>query len=228
MAKYTIELRELCNLFSRETVENWFKDYQLSDFLTSKQIETIENCGIWSKDKLAKKIVDHFYMREIGFETHTMFIHYVKSTINEIMSEFLPIIYTNSIEFDPLINVDFVESFNREITGNSDNKSNSNTSNNSNGLSVNSDTPQGNINKQAILNGAYASSTHANDVNSSSNDSSNSSSNSNTIEKYTRTQKGNSGSLTTAQALIQQYRDIIVNVDLQIINRLSQLFMSIY
>lgn len=73
MAKYTIELRRICDLVGREEVENWFKDYNLSDFLTIKQIEQIEKANVWSKDRLAKKIVNHYYMREIGFETPRTF-----------------------------------------------------------------------------------------------------------------------------------------------------------
>ena len=68
MATYTVELRRICELVGREEVEKWFTDYELSDFLFPSQIETIKN-GFWNKEKLAKKIVDHFYMREIGFET---------------------------------------------------------------------------------------------------------------------------------------------------------------
>lgn len=69
MASYTIELRKVCDIYGREEVENWFKDFELSDFLTTKQIQSIENAGLWNKNKLAKKIIDHYYMREIGFET---------------------------------------------------------------------------------------------------------------------------------------------------------------
>ena len=29
------------------------------------QIEQIQKFNVWTKDKLAKKIVDHYYMREI-------------------------------------------------------------------------------------------------------------------------------------------------------------------
>lgn len=76
MSDYTIQLRNLFEkdrfnnqLYTREEVEGWFKDYELSDYLTSEQIAVIEEAGVWSKDQLAKKIVDHYYMREIGFET---------------------------------------------------------------------------------------------------------------------------------------------------------------
>lgn len=69
MASYTIELRKVCDIYGREEVENWFKNYDLSDYLTPLQIQSIENVGLWNKNKLAKKIIDHYYMREIGFET---------------------------------------------------------------------------------------------------------------------------------------------------------------
>ena len=73
MAKYTIELRRVCELVGREEVENWFKSYNLEDFLTTTQIEQITKANVWSKDRLAKKIVDHYFMREIGFETPRSF-----------------------------------------------------------------------------------------------------------------------------------------------------------
>lgn len=69
MATYTIELRRVCDLYGRDEVENWFKSYNLEDYLTPEQIEQIEKYNVWTKEKLAKKIVDHYYMREIGFET---------------------------------------------------------------------------------------------------------------------------------------------------------------
>ena len=74
MSKYTMELRELFTpikfnppLFTREEIEGWFKDYELSDYLTQDQIDTITDAGIWNKDKLAKKIVNHYFMR--SFQT---------------------------------------------------------------------------------------------------------------------------------------------------------------
>ena len=32
MGKYTIELRRVCDLYGREEVESWFKDYNVDDF----------------------------------------------------------------------------------------------------------------------------------------------------------------------------------------------------
>lgn len=243
MSKYTIELRELFTpvkftptLFTREQVENFFKDYELSDFLTSEQIEVINNFGVWNKDKLARKIVDHYYMREIGFETIAMFRHYAKVTMQELMEEYLPLIYSASIKYDPLVNVDFTETFNRNATNeanvNNTGNSTSTSNNNSSSLGINSDTPQGNINKTDILKGKYATSTTATENSGTINDTTNTNSISNsdgtTNEEYTKKVKGNSGVSATAQKMILQYRENIIAIDREIIKKLNCLFMGLY
>lgn len=67
MATYSIELRKVCDLYGRDEVENWFKSYNLEDYLTNEQITVLSKENIWSKDKLARMIVDHYFMREIRF-----------------------------------------------------------------------------------------------------------------------------------------------------------------
>ena len=235
MSKYTFELRELFEpikfnppIFTRDQVENFFKDYELSDYLTPEQINTINEFGVWSKDKLAKKIVDHYYMRESGFETIALFKHYAKVTMQELMEKYLPLIYSSSIKYDPLVNVDYTETFNRTADTTNNGQSNSNSNSNSSGLIVESDTPQGQISKNEILQGKYATNTTANDNESSISDTTNTSSTSNTGEEYTKRVKGNSGVSATAQRMVQQYRDNIITIDKDIIKELSILFMGLY
>ena len=212
MSKYTIELRKLCDLYTRDTVESWFKDYELEDYLTPEEIEVITSRGTWSKDKLAKKIVDNYFMREIGFETAGLFKLMVKNKMNNIMESKLPLIYSAAIEYDPLVNVDFVEEFNRQV--------NDNGVTNATGLTINSDTPQGQINKSEILAGNYASSTQGGEsTNSNENES---------VEASTRHMKGNSGVSATAQKMIEQYRQNIRAIDYEIIKELNTLFMGLY
>ena len=206
---YTMTLYEIINNFyTRTEVEAWFKDYELSDYLTLEQIQTIEETGIWSKDRLAKKIVDHYLMEQIGFETMGLFKHQVKIKMQELMESKLPLIYSSAIQYDPLVNVDYTETFERNIQNEG----------NSSGLSVGSDTPQGQISKTAILEGNYATDTSANENEASNN----------TDEEYTKKVKGNSGVSATAQRMIQQYRDNIYSIDKSIIDDLNDLFMSIY
>ena len=164
MSKYTTELRFICDRLTRSEVESWFKSYELSDYLTEEQISVIESANIWNKDRLAKQIVDHYYTREIGFETTGLFKHYVKFTMNELMEEKLPLIYSLSLSYNPLVNVDYTETFTRNIA--TDGTSESSTNTNSSGLGVNSDTPQGEISKANILAGSYASSTSASEAES--------------------------------------------------------------
>ena len=215
MAKYTFELRELFEpikfnppLYTRTQVEGWFKDYELSDFLTEEQITTITETGIWNKDRLARKIVDHYYMSESGLETIGLFRQRAKILMEELMEEYLPLIYSASIEYDPLVNVDFTTTTSRRIDD----------SGSSTGLTINSDTPQGEIDKDEILAGNYASSTQGGESSNASQ----------TLESSTVTTKGNSGVSATNQKMIEQYRDNIRAIDREIINKLKPLFMGLF
>ena len=228
MAKYTIELRRVCDIYGRDEVEAWFKDYNISNYLTPSQIEQIEKFGVWSKDRLAKKIVDHYFMREIGFETPALFKHYAKVYMQEIMERQFPKIYSNFLEYDPLSNVDFTETYIREIAGSSEGKSNSNSSNNASGLNINNDTPQTRITKQDLNSGAYASNVNQSDTETNIQDETNAESSSNTIERFTRHEEGDNGVIITNQRLVKEFREIIVAIDEEIINELSKLFMGIY
>ena len=224
MAKYTMELKTICDYVTREEVENWFKSYDIYDYLTEDQVDVIMKSKVFNKDKLARKIVDHYFMREIGFETVGLFKHYAKVTMQEIMEEKLPLIYSSAIKYDPLVNVDYSEDYTRTILTTGTNSSTS--SNNASGLNVQSDTPQGQISKTGILAGDYASNTSASESTATINDSSNASSN--TGENYTKTIKGNSGVSATAQKMIEQYRQNIIAIDRDIIKELNILFMGLY
>lgn len=204
MARYTIELRNVIQLFGENTVKSWFMDYDLSDYLTDDEIAVITARGTWSKEKLAQAIIDHYFMYEIGFETPALFKHQTKVLMREIMEEKAPLLYSAAIEYDPLVNVDYTESY----TGQS--------SSSGSGLSVNSDTPQGEISKQTILAGSYATNTGANEAENSGS------------ESYSKHVTGNSGVSATAQKMIQQYRENIVMINRDIIKDMKSLFMGIY
>lgn len=232
MARYTIQLRHVIDIFGEETVKEWFMDYDLSDYLTDDEIAIITARGTWSKQKLAQGIIDHYFMSEIGFETPALFKHQAKVFMREIMEEKLPLIYSASIEYDPLVNVDYSESYtgNTSNTTSGSNTASSTSSSSGSGLTVNSDTPQGQITKANILNGTYASSTGANETSNSLTDSSsNTSSGSETGQNsYTKRITGNSGVSSTAQKLIQQYRDNIIMINRDIIKDAGTLFMILY
>ena len=220
MAKYSIELREMISTFGEDEVKGWFGQWELSDFLDNDEVAVIENRGVWKKEKLLDRIITHFYTREIGTTAPAQFIMFVKDKMNEIMETYAPLIYSASIKYDPLVNVDFEEQFHSSNTG----KSNSRTDSNGSALTVNSDTPQGEINKNEILNGKYASSTGANETDNTVTDNTNTTG----TQDYIKTTKGNSGVSATAQKMVLQYRENIRALNSEIINDLEVLFMGIY
>ena len=220
MSKYTFELREVISTFGEEEVKRWFSDYELSDYLTPEEIQVIEERGVWSKEKLAARIIDHFYLREIGTDAPGSFQLFVRDKLRETMETYAPIIYSASIKYDPLVNVNFSETY----SGTSNGNTTSNTNSNGSGLVVNSDTPQGQINKNEILSGKYASSTGANENEASTHGNTTSDGR----EEYVKTTKGNSGVSATSQAMIKQYRDVIRAVNTEIVYELEPLFMGLY
>lgn len=225
---YTVQLRELVSYFGEEEVKGWFKDYELEDYLTADEIEVINERGTWNKDRLAQKIVDHYFTREIGLETPALFAQKAKVLMQEIMEEKLPLIYSAAIKYDPLVNVDYTETFDAERETQGEATSTGTSTGNTSGLSVNSDTPQGQISKASILAGNYASSTGASEATDTSETSGSSTNNENGTESYTKKIKGNSGVSATAQAMVKQYRQNIIAIDRDIIREINVLFMGLY
>lgn len=226
MSKYTIELRELFTpikfnppIYTKEEVEAFFTNYEISDYLTTEQIAKVNEAGIWSKEKLAKKIVNHYFMREIGQETIGLWKHYVKATMDEIMEEYLPLIYARSVQYT-LSLTDYTETFTRNANVNNTGNSNSNSINSGNSIGINSDTPQGRITKEAILSGNFATATAGTETESQISNTTNTNSGSNSTESYTKTK--------TNQNMIETFRKNILAIDKEIIEKLEPLFMGLY
>ena len=234
MSKYTTRLYDIINIgmFTRDEVESWFTDYELSDFLTTSQILTIQKAGVWNKEKLAKKIVNHYLMQEIGSETIGLFRYRAKIKMNELMEEKLPLIYSAAIQYDPLVNVDYTETFTRNIKsdGTNSGESNSESTSNSNGITLNSNTPQGRVSKADILAGNYVTTTSGSEseANANSNTTTSGEAQNNTDENYEKRVKGNSGVSATAQKMVEQFRENIIAIDRDIIRECSNLFMGLF
>lgn len=209
MAQYTLQLRELESVEGREGLKQWFMDYDLADYLTQEEISVINNRGVWTKDKLADLIIDHYYMREIGLETPALFKLKLKVALREIMEEKAPLIYSASIKVNPTSEF--------EINNSSQSNTNGDSTVNNNGLSIHSNTPQGNINKADILNGTYASDTDANEGETK-----------NEHSDSTKGESHSTGRNRTQVSLIQEYRNSIRMINREIIEDLAELFIGIY
>ncbi len=220
MSKYSTTLRYIVDVFGREEVESWFTDWDFSEYLTPSQIKTIENAKIFDKQKLAERIVDNYFMREIGCETVGLFKHYAKVRMREIMGDYAQIIYSASIQFDPLVNEDFKE----EFTRNTNTTGNSTTSSTGSGFGITQDTPQSQITKSDLMAGKYASTATGDETTTSGQ----TDATGNEQETTTHTSKGNRGISSNIPYLLTQYRDFIRNLYGDVIEACNDLFMGIY
>ena len=183
--KVTVELRDL--------VEAGFPiwDFEYPSFYQGEEKKAFE-----------QKVIDHYFLRQIGQETAARWWHQFKARIREIMPYYVRLYETVQIMDaidDPFGNVDVTETFTQTVTGSSQ------------GAEKFSDTPQGNINNLE---------THL--TNATLTDGSSTSTTTNTYRK-----QGNQGVNTYAHDM-KEYREILLNIDKMIIDDLSDLFLLIY
>lgn len=213
MAKYTTTIRNLMD----NNFDFGLKDYPIFD---EEYRELLNN-----------KILMHYYMDEIGFETAGLFKVYLNNKMNEIMP------YYNELykkQKDLLLNFDkttnLTETFTRDNTTDTNTKSNSTSSNTASGSSKNvyQDTPMGNITEQDIDNYDHASSQEFNKNQNTSNieDNSNLTGKATSLENYIRTKTGNNGRLYGIE-ILKMIKNNYMNIDESIINELQDLFMGI-
>ena len=213
MAKYTTTIRNLMD----NNFDFGLKDYPIFD----NEYRTILN----------NKILMHYYMDEIGFETAGLFKVYLNNKMNEIMP------YYNELykkQKDLLLNFDkttnLTETFTRDNTTDTNTKSNSTSSNIASGTSKNvyQDTPMGSITQQDIDNYDHASNQefNKNQNTSSIEDNSNLTGKATSLENYIRTKTGNNGRLYGIE-ILKMIKNNYMNIDEMVINELQDLFMGI-
>lgn len=203
MSKYTITIKNL--------IDNNF-NFGLDKYPIFN--ETYRNI-------LNNKILNHYYMCEIGLETAELFKFYLNNRLNEIM-HYYNILYKKQeelLEKNIYNNVDLEESTNRKNQTNTSSNSNSNSKN----KNLFQDTPQGKIDMTVFDEQIYATNLTLNKGEIA--DTIKSFGNNN--EDFTRKIKGNNGN----KYYLDIYKDVkenILNIDMLIINDLKDLFMGIY
>lgn len=216
MAKYTIELRALNN-------PPFFKlfDFEYDFYEESK------------KEQFEQKFIDYFYMREIEHATAEEFKHELRTKLNLIAPYYKQLYETElkskNIEF--LLNKDLKETFIREVE--SDTEINSNFSNESTGktkvetLSTTNDTPQNKIDDLDKYISSASKDKNSSDTLSEDNGES-STQNSNTArEETTLISQGNIGTTSSAQ-LLRDWRDVLINIDMMILEECEELFFKLF
>ena len=201
MSKYTITIKKL--------IDNNFHFNLYSYPIFDENYRSILN----------KKILDHYLMSEIGLETPALFNHYLGSKLNEIMPYYNTLYQKQAKLFSNLENnVNLTEEFRRNI----ENETSGTSSGTSDGKTLFEDTPQG-----RLVQSTMEQMDHASNINfSKSNDSSTSTTSGNSTEDYIKTIIGNNGSKYGVE-ILNDLKNSLINIDVMIINELSDLFMGI-
>lgn len=233
MSRYTIELRYLVE----GNYDLGLKDYPIFD-------ESY-------REQLNNKIIQHYYFREIGFETEALFKNRLNQKMNEIMPYYNQMYESSKLKIDPLSTIDLEEVFSRKSkTTGEGTSSTSGTGNNTNNFNSTDTTDYGKISKfsdiaqaqttpNEILNDKYLTSATVDDgqdknTNTGTNTSQTESTTSGTStdernldEDTTLTRKGNNGTASESE-LLNMYRETFLNIDMMIIDDLDELFLGIW
>lgn len=243
MSKYTTEVRFICEtLAGFDTSQGYGKVKDIIDNSWDKIFDF--EFPIFDEEYrivLCKKILMHYYTREIGFETVGLWKLKLETLMNEIMPYYNKLYESVNFEFNPLVDADYTKEHEGSNQGESSGSdAHTGTVGDSGSVSdtntrwdVYSDTPQGaltNVANETYLtdarkitdngSGTRANTRTYNDGRSIENDFSNTDE---YIEHITGKFPGK-----TYSAMIKEYRDNILNVDVQVIDSLRDLFMKVW
>lgn len=184
-----------------------------------------------TRQELNTKILSYYRFREIGFETVGRFLFELETALAEIMPKYNQLFYSADQDFNPIYNVDYNKVMLRDKSNKDNGTTSASSSDSANGKSVDSQTPQNqlNISAQNIDNVNYADNASWTASSNSSSTSGTSSTSGQENESIIENTKGNFG-VTSAQDLILKYRETILNIEQMIIHdpRIEELFMLIY
>lgn len=173
------------------------------------------------REGLNQKIVDHYLNQEIGVETISMFRHAMRRKMNEIMPYYNQLYKSEQLTFDPLNSVDIRNWSENKGKAESTEDSETGSTSESKTRTVASEFPQ------QQLGGAKDYATAAQDSESATTATGTGKGTSVT------NQDGTTETLTTGfqgnrSALLMDYRQTFLNLDMEIINDLRELFMLIW
>lgn len=259
MSKYTTELRFICETLAEYDASQGYE--KVSDIIDASWDKIFDfDFPIFDnsyKSVLCKKIIMHYYTREIGMETYGLWKLKLETLMNEIMPYYNERYKSAELKYNPLYDTDYTRTTNGGETGENSKSSNGSTNrirndkksyeNSSNDNSANnvvdkySDTPQGGL--VGLKNDNYLTSARLTEGQNSTigersgnedSEASESGINSNSESgEYSNTReylehvvgKMNGGSYAKA---IEDYRNAIINVDMEVIDNLKELFIMLW
>ena len=240
MSKYTTMLRfpieqRLDELKLEHTEENWPRVYGilgLDDYPIYEEAH---------RSILNDKIIRTYYFREIGFETLGQFAWYMRAMMHDIMPYYNQLYPSEKFITDPMLskNMGYTETWTRDETrnttqdGKSDTTTKSDSTSTSHDRNVFQDTPMNGLDTGAVEGMDYATNVTFDDG-STTNASTGSNGNVNSMKRgevgdydgtREHTEKGFDGSQSE---LLLTYRKTLLNIDLEIVDRVNVLFMGLW
>ena len=242
MSKYTTELRFICE--SKAGLSNSVGFNQIDDIISNSWNKIFDNFPIFDesyRSVLCSKILKHYYTREISAETVGLWQLWLNTRMGEIMPYYNKLYESALLEFDPFKDTNYSRNHGGTFTGdtvrNGRNEIDVNNSVTSNGTSNSknlfSDTPQGAItnieNESYLTNATLIKDT---DTNTTNTDGNSTTQNTETTgitntDNWIETIVGKQSTVSYSK-LLQEFRDTFLNIDVMIINDLSDLFMNLW
>ena len=242
MSKYTSEVRFICE--SKAGLSNSVGFNQIDDVISNSWNKIFDNFPIFDesyRSVLCSKILKHYYTREISAETVGLWQLWLNTRMGEIMPYYNKLYESALLEFDPFKDTNYSRNHGGTFTGDTrrngrsdvsvDNSVTSNGTSNSKNLF--SDTPQGAItnieNESYLTNATLIKDT---DTNTTNTDGNSTTQNTETTgitntDNWIETIVGKQSTVSYSK-LLQEFRDTFLNIDVMIINDLSDLFMNLW
>lgn len=218
MSKYTTELRFICESEAGYEKSKSYNDIEKIITLAAPKIFSF-TFPIFDEDYrpiLEKRILKHFYTREISEETYGLWKLRLEDKLNLIMPYYNKMYESAYLPFDPFNDVDYTR--NHEGGDTRDNSAS--------GLSwrLFSDTPQGGINGITADEDSVANNTYLTDATKITNNDENHSVGSINYEEKI---KGKQGTKSYSR-LLEEYRQTFRKIDEEIMKELEPLFFGLW
>lgn len=236
MSKYTTQVRFICETSANLTESTGFNN--IEDVLNKSWNKIFSDFPIFDEQyraELCKKILRHYYTREICCETVGRWKLFLSDKMKIIMPYYNQLYQSELLKIQPLVSVDRSVthkghgSENKTTSRNSTNTSSSSTDGNTDTWSYYSDTPQGGIS------GLDSNDYLTNATHNVGNDGTNSILNGATSDNETGT--GNRKDMYVDKVLgyegnqsemLLKFRETFLNIDMMVIEELKDLFFTIY
>lgn len=227
MSKYTTEVRFICeqkaDLLQSAGANNIDDVLRISwDKIFTTKCEFFDN---QYRPVLCKKILKHYYTREIGFETAGLWMLWMNRRLEEIMPYYNQLYRSAQLEFNPFHDVDYYREGNRQNDGTSQTSGSSKNTQDNVTRDLYSETPQGALN--GVESETYLTDARKVMQDNEANNTYNDNNTTNTTEDYLEHVYGKMGTINYSK-LLNEYRTTLLNIDMQIIEEFADLFMGLW